>query len=147
MKKSEIIDSIIKEQQKIINDLIKAKEIYRKSSDIDEEDVIYTEDLSHQTLSKEMQLNIEVKIERQQNMVSALEKFKNEPKTEVEEGALIETDSIYLFIGGVAHPLEVNGKKVFTVSNKAPIMEKLVGKKVGDSFQVGNEQHVIKHIG
>lgn len=146
MKKTAIIDAIIKEQQKVIIDLEKAKEIYRKSSDIDEEDTIDPEDLSHQAEAKEMQMNLEVKLTRQNQMITALENYKKEQVDEIQEGALVETDKLYIFVGVVAHPLEVDGKKVLTISKNAPIMEKLKGKNVDDTIEIGNDIHYIVSI-
>lgn len=146
MKKSEIIQAIIQEEKEVIADLEKAIKVYRNASDLDEEDTLDPEDLSHQTEYKEMQLRLENKLQRKEAVIVALAKFKDTKVDTITNGAVVETDKMYLYIGTVAHPIMVNNKKVLGISLKAPIMATLADKKVGETVKIGKETHTIKNI-
>lgn len=146
MTKEEIITALAQAQSNVVNDLRKAINVYESASDIDEDDTIDPEDFSHQTEAKDMQLRLEEKLKREENTLVVLNKFKNKPIQNIETGALVETDKYYFYIGVATHPLEINNKKVVGISQKAPIMAVLKGKKIGEEISVGNVNYIILNI-
>lgn len=146
MKKTAIIELLIQEQSDVISDLKKATKVYRKASDIDEDDTLDPEDYSHQTEAKEMQLRLENKLIRENNALELLKKYKSESCNDVQLGALVETDDYYFYVGVATHPVAYKGKKVMGVSEKAPLMAELRNKKVGDKVTIGNKTHTIQSI-
>lgn len=146
MTKEEIITALAQAQSNVLNDLQKAINVYESASDIDEDDTIDPEDFSHQTEAKDMQLRLEEKLKREENTLAILNKLKNKQVQSVETGALVETDKYYFYIGVATHPLEINNKKVVGISQNAPIMTALKGKKIGEQVSVGNVNHIILNI-
>lgn len=147
MNKSEVIKSIIEEQNTIIEDLKKAIKVYQNASDLDEQDTVDPEDLSHQTEYKDMQLRLEVKLQRKKVVVDKLSQFINKEISVVSEGSLVETDKMYIYVGAVAYPVTVNKKKAIGVSLNAPIVTTLKDKKVGDTINIGGVLNTIVEIG
>lgn len=146
MKKAQVITTLIDEQNKIIADLEKAIKVYRKASDVDEDDTLDPEDFSHQAEAKDMQLRLENKLLREKNALKTLEKHQKQRINEVKIGSLIETEAYYFYIGVATHPVSVDNKKVLGVSEKAPIMTLLKGKKKGDKITVGGKKYTILSI-
>lgn len=146
MKKTKIIEEIIKGQEQIIADLEKAVEVYRRGSDIDEEDTIDPDDLSRQSEAKDMQLGLENKLSKEKQVVKTLLNFKDKQVLTLQNGALVETDKMYIYVGVVTHPIEIGGKKLLSISQKAPIMNLLKDKKAGDTIKIGSLIHTIKSI-
>lgn len=59
MKREEILDKIIEEQQRVIDNLQQSVDRYKTASDLDEDDTSDPDDLARQTEAKDMQLRYE----------------------------------------------------------------------------------------
>jgi hypothetical protein len=68
------------------------------------------------------------------------------PKTKVETGAIIETNSLNFFIGYPTIPFDMNGKRYVGISAGSPIYTLMVGKRTGDSFQYAGTSYKITNI-
>lgn len=64
----------------------------------------------------------------------------------VERGAVVLTDQRDFFIAVSSEEVEVNGKKVFGMSEKAPLYAKMRGLKTGDSFQFNETKYKILDV-
>lgn len=147
MTKKEIINAIIEEQNKVVLDLEKSIEMYKSTSDIDEDDTLDPEDYSHQNEAQEMQFRHEERLKGEKDKLSYLESHKYRDATEkVETGSLVETEAQYIFIGFSMHPFGVNGKDMLCISEKAPITKAILGKEKGDSINIGDKSYTILNI-
>lgn len=146
MNRQDILEKIIEEQNKVIESLEQSVERYKTASDLDEESTHDPEDFSHQTEAKDMQLRYEKMLREAQQSMDFLNNEKGENHEEVEEGALIETDDNYLFIGVSVPRFQTTHKEVISLSPEAPIFNNLKGKKVGEVLQLGAQELVIKSI-
>lgn len=146
MIKNEVLSAIIKEQQIILDDIKKTINVYETTADIDEDNTLDPEDYSHQTEAKEMQLRFQEKLKEEQAILDFLETHKNRVIHTVESGALIETEAHYIFIGVSVRSTAVNNKDALSVSEKAPIVNSLKGKEVGEKIVIGDKEYTILSI-
>lgn len=65
---------------------------------------------------------------------------------QVERGAVVVTDKRVFFIAVSSEEIEVEGEKIFGMSEKAPLYAHMKGLKKGDSFQFNNTQYTIEDI-
>lgn len=146
MKREEILDKIIEEQQRVIDNLQQSVERYKTASDLDEDDTSDPDDLARQTEAKDMQLRYEKMLAKEKKDMAFVQAEKDKSYTQAELGALIETDKNYFFMAVPLPKFNVNGKEVFCISQEAPIFQKLKGKKVGDQLEIGQNIFEIKSI-
>jgi hypothetical protein len=69
-----------------------------------------------------------------------------DPADHVERGAVVVTDQRTFFIGVSSEDIEVNGVKVFGMSEKAPLYAHMKGLKTGDTFQFNTTKYEIKAV-
>ena len=65
MKREEILDKIIEEQQRVIDSLKQSVDRYKTASDLDEDDTSDPDDLARQTEAKDMQLRYEKLLQKE----------------------------------------------------------------------------------
>lgn len=66
--------------------------------------------------------------------------------TQVERGAVVVTDKRIFFIAVSSEEIEVEGEKIFGMSEKAPLYAQMRGLKKGDTFQFNNTHYTIEDI-
>ncbi len=137
MDKSKIISAIIDEQEKVISNLKSSVERYKTESDLDENQTLDPEDYARQSEAKDMQLRYEKLLKIAKQNLQILEKSTSKVHTEIEIGALIETDKNYIFVGISVPVFKYAEKDVISVSEDAPIFKTLKSKKIGDTIEFG----------
>ncbi|WP_304343761.1 hypothetical protein [Chryseobacterium koreense] len=146
MKRKEIIERIIAEQKKTILGLQETTENYRAAADMDEESTHDTEDYSHISQAKDMQLRYEQMLAEAQRNLAFLQDEHEAVHDEIEFGTIIETDKNYLFVGIPVPVFKMDGKDVVSFSDEAPIFKKIRDKKVGDHVEIGSNSYKIISI-
>ncbi len=146
MKRDEILARIIEEQNKVIESLQNSVKLYKKESDMDEDDTSDPDDYARQTEAKDMQLRFEKMLTKEKNDLNFVLAEKENHYSEAELGAIVETDKNYFFMAVALPSFKYNGKDVFCISPEAPIFGKLRGKKVGDKIEVGPNNFEIVSI-
>ncbi len=68
------------------------------------------------------------------------------PAALVERGAIVKTDQRTFFIGVSSEDVEVEGQKVFGMSEQAPLYALMRGLKKGDSFEFNKLRYTIEDI-
>jgi len=86
-----------------------------------------------------------IKHELEQKNITAT-KYPISVKTKIENGALIDTEDLYIFIGISLQQFELNGKKVLTISEQAPIYNTIKDKNIGDKITIGSTENTIVSI-
>lgn len=64
----------------------------------------------------------------------------------VERGAVVVTDQRIFFIGVSSEDIEVDGQKVFGMSDKAPLYIHMKGLKESDTFEFNKTRYLIRDI-
>ena len=146
MNKKEIINKIIEIQNNVIDNLKESAIDYKSASNIDENDNIDPEDFSHQEEAKDMQLRYEQMTIQAKNNLEVLESYINKNCSTIEAGALVETESLFLFIGISISQFTFNGKNVITFSEQAPIFSMLKEKSIGQKIAIGMIENTILSI-
>lgn len=142
MVKEMVLDAIIEEQQAILDDIKQTIAVYETAVEVNT-DALDSEDYSHKAEAKEMQLRFETKLKEEEIIYSFLQKNKGTETSCIEKGALVETDSHYIFIGASVRPITINDKVALSVSKEAPIVNSLKGKSVGDKVKIGSDLYTI----
>lgn len=144
MNREAIINKIIEEQNKIIQNLQESVDRYKTASDLDEESTHDPEDFSQQTQAKDMQLRYEKMLRDAKQNLSFLESEATTQHDKIENGTLIETENNFLFVGISVPVFKFKGKEVITFSDQTPVFEKIKGKNSGDKIEIGSDQIEIK---
>ncbi len=137
MTREDIVNKIIEEQEKHIENLENTVNQYKTASDLDESEPRDTEDLSHQDEAKDMQLRYENMLAEAENNLQSLKSGA---------GTLIETDKAYFFSGIAVPPFKLGDKDIISFSSDAPISAKLEGVKTGDKVKIGELEHEILSV-
>ena len=143
MNKAEIIKLIIEHQTELVKELNLSIEGLEGDRDIDEDAVKDSEDFSHQTEAGEMEGRMKEQLKAATLDLSLVKNVSEGTFDTAQVGALVETDKNNFFICIPSVPVEVGGKSVIGISNRAPIFFKMNNKKVGDSFEVANIEYKI----
>jgi transcription elongation GreA/GreB family factor len=61
-------------------------------------------------------------------------------------GSLVQTNHLLVFISTALPKIKVDDQSVFAVSPQSPLGNSLLGKKVGDGFEINNTNYIIKTI-
>ena len=80
--------------------------------------------------AKEMQLRYEQILVQAKNNLDFLETYKDKETTKIEQGSLIETEDLYIFIGISLQQFMLNGKNVIAISEDAPIYKSIKEKTI-----------------
>lgn len=146
MSKQKLLNKIIDEQQKIIENLEVNVERFRKASDLDEDSTLNPQDFSHQTEAKDMQLRFEKMLNSSRKDLNFLKNLSLEKLNRIEKGSMIETEKKYFFVGVSTANFKFENKEVICFSEEAPIFKKLKNKKIGDTFKIGENELKILNI-
>ena len=146
MEKKKLLDKIIEEQQKIIENLEINVERFRKASDLDEDSTLDSQDFSNQAQAKEMQLRFEQFLRSSKQDLHFLQNLPEEITDKIERGSVIETDKFYFFVGVSTANFKFNSKEVICFTEQAPIFKKIQQKIAGDTFKMGEKELKILYI-
>lgn len=146
MDKKKLLDKIIEEQEKIIENLEVNVERFRKASDLDEDSTLDSQDFSNQAQAKEMQLRFEQFLRSSQQDLNFLQNLPEERTDKIERGSVIETDKFYFFVGVSTANFKFGGKEVICFTEQAPIFKKIQQKNAGDTFKMGEKELKILSI-
>ena len=144
--KQEIIDEIIKHQTDLINILESEKNASKELADIDEEDTIDPEDLSHQVENKEMEHLLNHQLDQARQDLKAIRSLNTSPADDVRPGAMVYTEDQIFFIGVATIPFEYKGHTVVGISPGAPIYPFIKGKKAGDRITYPSKDCLIEKV-
>lgn len=144
--KEEIRNLIIENETKELQGLKQMYRTHLAASDLDEESSLSNEDFAQQDQSRDSARGLEIRINQAK---AALDNFLNlsfEPKTIIEPGALVLTDSINFYIGISASLFEYKHKKFIGLDTNAPIYKALGGAKAGDEICFNEKTYKISEI-
>ena len=72
-----------------------------------------------------------------------LNEFSSKKISGVENGALVETDKNWFYLGVSLSHLQVEDKELYGVSPNSPAYNSIRGKSTGDHFSIGKNDHEI----
>ncbi|QYJ67495.1 hypothetical protein [Flavobacterium litorale] len=61
-------------------------------------------------------------------------------------GGLVKANTMYLFISLALPKITVDGHTIIALSSQSPLGSKVMGMKIGDSFEIGTTTYCIKAI-
>jgi transcription elongation factor GreA len=146
MNKVSLQQKLIELQRHAIEELIEKIEAAHSMIDIDENDTIDPEDLSHQTESAELKHLFDQQLIKAEGELESLKRIDFSKKDIAIPGAVVSTESFHFLLGYAAIPFEFEGKRIVGVSVDSPIYPEIRGKKVGDAFSYSNTSYTIKDI-
>ena len=145
LSKAAILKVCIEEQQKLIDHFTKRIE------DAKAEFTSHPESPSQSTEGSNSVDDVMHVMEQELSFVEyemgILKSMDPEHKSDhVERGAVVLTDQRNFFIAVSSEQVEVDGKKIFGMSEKAPLYAQMRGLKAGDSFQFNETKYKILDI-
>ena len=144
--KEKIKNKIIEIEKEGINGLKEMFQTYAEAADIDEEATHDPEDFSQQDQSRDSARNLEVRINRAKMELDSFINLDFSPKSVVEPGALVLTETLNFFIGISVKPFDHDGKKFIGLNTEAPIYSAIVGKKAGDAVEFNGQKYRIIEV-
>lgn len=128
----------------IENELVQSKkdlDAQTMAIDIDEEDVIESEDLSHQTEAKDLQVKIQERISLKQGALQTLQRSEFEEKHDkVDFGSVFMSDSV-LYVVGVDHNrFQENNQEIMPISIDSPFFIKVRGFEEGSEVDFNGKK-------
>lgn len=145
--KAEILAVAIASQKNIIKDLeARKKDILANDGNVNEEEYDSTEQSIKSALIEEAEaLGDELQFVTDE--LQELEKIKvNMNPTSVVPGAVVATNHGDFFVSVSIEGFKVGKSSFFGLSRKAPLYQKMKGKRSGDKFRFGKLEYVIKDI-
>ena len=121
MLKEEIKNKLIAYQEGLVEDFAKAVEEQHVGADIDEEDTRDPEDFSHQDEAGDLMLRLKQKLQVAEQDLNALKEIPLDSKDRIVQGALVETDKWFFYVGLATQSMEHDGKTLAGISTQAPI--------------------------
>ncbi|MFM2229138.1 MAG: hypothetical protein RL607_396 [Bacteroidota bacterium] len=146
MDKSKILTEIAASLQEHIRHIEASVTRYKLASDIDDDDTMDPEDLSRQAEASDMQLRFEQLLCQAKEQEFFLMDHDDVLHEIVIPGALVETDSHYIYMGISIPAFTLEKKTVLTISEKAPAYSGMRGKKAGDTIEIGEKLYKILSI-
>ena len=90
---------------------------------------------------------MQVQLDQANNQLNRLLNYaQQKASSQVEPGALVETDKSLFFIGLSMASFNVDHKDLYSVSVDSPAYQSIRGKSEGEQFTIGKETHTIRHI-
>lgn len=145
MKRADILQALQQEQQRVIENLEAQVNRYKKASDIDEDDTLDPEDLSHQTEAKDLQLRFEQMLAQAKGL-EQIEETAEENKQEISQGAIAVTEDMILYFGSSIPKFTFEDKQIMGISKEAPVYAEAMGKKAGEELKMGSTSMKILEI-
>ncbi len=104
----------------------------------------------HETSKAMMQLEIEklgTQLKEAELQLAEFEKINFTKNFQcVEQGSLVETNKGYFLIASSIGKIEIEGKAVFVISNKAPLAVAFNNKKQKDSVRFNGVEYIIQTV-
>ncbi|MBB3696746.1 hypothetical protein KMW28_23095 [Flammeovirga yaeyamensis] len=135
------IESYLKQKVRILE-----KELASENEGTTIQDANDADDESHryQTLvQKEETSKRIIKVMRD---LEELKSIPLEKSAQVQKGALIELEDLFLYVGITTDQFNEFGRQIMGISTEAPIYKKMIGKTVGSSIDVNNKKYTILSI-
>lgn len=120
--------------------------VHAGAADLDEESSLGHEDFAKQDESRESARSLQGRINRAQSLLDAFLQLDFGPKSSVEAGALVLTDSLSFFVGIASAAFEYEGKSYIGLNTDAPIYEALWDAKAGDEVAFNEQKYKIAEI-
>lgn len=146
MKREEIIEKIIAQQEQVVATLKQSAQQFETASDLDESEARDIDDLSHQDEAKDMQLRYENLLADAENNLEFLRAEAGKTHGAAEAGTVVDLGDKIIFVGVSVPKFEADGKEIISISEDAPIFAELKDKKPGDTLKMGDETLTVKGI-
>ena len=146
MNKEKLQQKLFEIQHKSIEELKEKISASHSSADIDEDQTIDPEDLSHQSELLDLEKAFIQQLNKAENDLIILSKIDFTEKNCAEPGALISTENFHFFLGHAVIPFDFEGKHIVGVSIDSPIYPEMKGKRIGESFSYSQKKYTIIDI-
>jgi len=144
--KEQIRNRIIENEKNELNGLREMHRTHTESADLDEDSSLELDDFAQQDQSRESARSLEARINSAKQALDSFVNLSFLPKSQVEPGALVLTDSLNFYIGISASLFEYEGRKFIGLNTDAPIYAALEGKKAGDEADFNGTIYKILEI-
>lgn len=144
--KEKIRNQIIENEKNELKGLKEMYQIHAEAADIDEESSLSSEDFVTQDQNRDSAKVLEMRIQQLKNELDYFLNLDISPKTKVEPGALVMTDSLNFFVGISASMFQSDGKNYIGIEVNAPIYSALRDAQAGDEVSFNDKKYKILEI-
>lgn len=144
--KEQIRNRIIENEKNELNGLREMHRTHTESADLDEDSSLELDDFAQQDQSRESARSLESRINSAKQALDSFVNISFSPKSQVEPGALVLTDSLNFYIGISASQFEHEDRKFIGIQTDAPIYAALEGKKSGDELDFNEKKYKILKV-
>jgi len=146
MIKEEVLNQCI---QKVEERIYHAEYALQQARDASNDDTKSSAGDKYETTREMMQQDIARSTQQLQEANKEhilLQSIIHKESSVVELGALVRTNMGYFYISGSMGAIDINGEKIFAISQGSPIGQLLKGKKVGESILFNGKTQEILEI-
>jgi len=90
--------------------------------------------------------NLQRQLSEVRNQMDALARLNNAPCKLAELGALVETGAGLFYVSAPVGHLDMEGRKIMTLSPEAPLIKAMQGCRSGDTFSLNNSTQKVVGI-
>lgn len=112
-----------------------------KAIDIDEEDVIESEDLSHSSEAKDVYMMIQEQIRLKESDINSLNRVEfSEKHNRVDFGSVFLSNEVCYVVGVDHKRFKNNNQEIMPISIESPFFKKVRGLEVGSEIEFNGEK-------
>lgn len=146
MNKKKIQEKLIGIQEEKLKELMNRIRGLKDDVDIDDNDTIDPEDLSHQSESNELLALFKHQLQKCKTDLNFLKQVDCSPHDSIQAGSIVETDAFHFFIGHTFPPINWEGGRLIGISLDSPFFVALKTKRIGETFEFNNHSYTLLSI-
>lgn len=143
MNKQKIKETLIGIQQEKLKELMDRVGALIAEIDIDDNDTIDPEDLSHHTESNELLQLFRKQLEKCKTDLNFLQHINVDTHDKIQAGSIVSTQEFNFFIGHTFPPINWEDGRLIGISTDSPFYEVLKTKSAGETFEFNNHNYTI----
>jgi|688.fasta_scaffold83525_3 hypothetical protein len=146
MNKIELKEKMISIQNDLILNLEKTLNDYNTGADLDEDNTLDIEDLSHQDEFNDIRNSLSSRYKNAKTDLENLKDMNFDESNSIEKGAIVQLNKLNYVIGIAIPKFKLHDKTYVGISENAPIIKHMKSKNIGESFMFNDKKFVINDI-
>jgi transcription elongation factor GreA len=146
MDKRKLLETLIAVQKEKIKELMERIGALSNDLDLDDNDTVDPEDLSHQSEAGEMLHLFRQQLLKSKADLTYLESLDSAEYASIQPGSIVTTQEFHFFIGHTFPPMNWKEGRLMGISTDSPFYAVLKTKQKGESFLFNNHEYSILSI-
>lgn len=146
MDKAKIKEELIKLEKAAIDESIKNHEEFLSGNLLNRDDVLDTDDQSHQVENLDQEENLDHQVHLHEEHLKEIRDISFEPTETVKLGSVVSINGRCMIVAIAKPKFSMDGRDYIGISTKAPIYRELKGKRAGDQFIFNGRKFKIESV-